>query len=122
MDLLIEKVLSSDIKTRNEAVTQIINDKAVHLKEDLLNIAKKGPTYAKLNALKAYGYIISKQEVENLYEFFNSRDWHIRLEAIKCTSYILEEESLEIIKPFLKDKAFGVRSEVEKIIAQYSNE
>jgi len=118
MDVLIDEILSPNLAIRTNAVKQLISNQSIDLAPKLLEIVKEGPTYAKLDALKAYGNVITIDNVESLYGFLKSRDWHIRAETINCIYKLLGKESLEIITPFLKDKAYGVRSEVEKIIAE----
>ena len=117
MNEYIEGILSTNMAVRKDAVKLIVeNGKNSEMAEELKAIIENGPTYAKLDALTAYGRIIEKVEVENLYPFLKNKDWHIRAETVKCIYGILGEESFPIIEPLLKDKAYGVRSEVEKIM------
>ena len=119
MNQLVESILSSNMSERSIAVKKISIDRPVELKDDLLRIAKEGPTYAKLSALKGYSYIISKDEIDNILEFTTNKDWHMRLETLRCISNLYGEEAIGKLKPFLKDKAYGVRSEIEKIISGF---
>lgn len=106
---------------RNKAIEKIIMEQPSELKSELLKITLEGPTYAKLGALKAYGNIISKNEIGTIIEFTKNKDWHIRLEALKCIVNLMGTDSLEILRPFLEDKAHGVRSEVELMISKLQN-
>jgi len=117
MNLLMEGILSNNMNVRNETIEKIIMEQPLEIKSELLKVALQGPTYAKLGALKAYGNIISKDDIGTLIEFSNNKDWHMRLEALRCIANIMKEDSLKILEPFLEDKAYGVRSEVELMIA-----
>jgi HEAT repeat protein len=118
----IEGILSTNIAVRKEAVRIIIkNGKNIELAEELKSIIEDGPTYAKLDALTAYGKIIEKKDVDNLLPLLKNKDWHIRAETVKCIHGILGKESFLIIEPLLKDKAYGVRSEVEKLMNDEEN-
>ncbi|MQR94194.1 HEAT repeat domain-containing protein [Fictibacillus phosphorivorans] len=120
MKELLKALLSSDIGERKQAVEQIINEKPVELKSELLKIVESGPSYAKAIALQAYSKIISKEEVEGLLVFTKNKDWHIRLEALKGVASILGKDSVDYIKPFLLDRSHGVRSEVQGILSKFN--
>lgn len=121
MNNFIQGILSTNIALRKKAVEDIIKNGDVELAKELKKIAEEGPTYAKLGALTAYGRIINKEEIEYIYPYLNSKDWHIRLETIKIIHFRLGEDAISMIEPFLKDKAYGVRSEVERILKTSSS-
>jgi len=121
MNEYIEKILSSNMEVRKKTVDEIIrNENNFQIANDLKKIVEEGPTYAKLDALTAYGRIIDKENVESLYPFLKNKSWHIRIETIRCIYYLLGEEAIDIVTPFLEDKAYGVRSEVEVIVKSFS--
>lgn len=116
----IEQILSTNMGHRKEAVKKIIEDlDNKRFIGELKAVLESGPTYAKLDALSAYGRIIEKREIDYLLTFLKNKDWHMRIEAIRCICELLQEEAIDIITPFLKDKAYGVRSEVESLITKY---
>lgn len=121
MENLINEIISTNLSTRKNAVEQIINNKSIDLAPKLLKIAKEGPTYAKIDAIKAYGSIIDLEKVDTIYSFLKDKDWHIRVEAVNSIYNLLGRDALDIISPLLKDKAYGVRSIVEKIIEEINS-
>ncbi|WP_071396617.1 HEAT repeat domain-containing protein [Bacillus tuaregi] len=120
MDSYIEQILSTNMGTRKEAIKGIVEDpNNKQFIDELKKILETGPTYAKLDALSAYGRIIDKEDIDYLLTFLKHRDWHMRIEAIRCLCSLLGEDAIELITPFLEDKAYGVRSEVQELINKY---